>query len=268
MLSTPMLDAKQAAANVPTAEATLITFASHALESKAVSLVRASVALLVFSMLCMRPCPLSSWGAWLGIVAAIAVLCSSPKQLICRSRCARFLSFFTAIFAGVAVYHLVVSFRAGMPLQIADKVHDKCMEMPADTYTWAQHELVEHTRFHKGLSFLSRHMHNDTSIAAQNASSHLVGAADPSAWSQPEACNKIAHIAACFAKMMIVGSGLTHLFLFLAAVAVVKRACRLRCAAYRAGLLTWKCGAGCKSNKRAEPIATVTPLPPAAKEMA
>jgi len=282
MLQTPML----ATETDPVVPATVVletkVAAPDVLEAKATSLRRAATALLVFSMLCARPCP-SSWGAWLGIAAAIAVLCSTSRtKLLCRSRFARFLSFLAAIFAFYQFVTLAISFHGGLPLQIANKVHGECLEVPGETFTWMKHKLAEHKHVHKGLSFLSRHMPNATTsptfhFSAENASHHpfvLVGAAaaEPwsqlETWSQPQACNKLAHLATCVASMMIVGSAVAHLFLFLAAVAVVKRACGLRCAAYRAGLLTWKCGGRCKSTcMRAEPPALVTP-PSVAKEMA
>jgi len=277
---------------VPTAEATLVaatnvvlesTNATYdVLESKATSLRRAATALLVFGMLCARPCP-SSWGAWLAMVAGVTVLCASRGKLLCRSRFARFLSVFAAVFAGYTVVSIILSLRAGKPEEISDKVHSHCMGLPADTFTYMQHKIAEHKSFGKGLSFLSHHFADDkTSTPAlldvsaemsKNASSYptmLVGAVEHEKWvSQPEACDMAARFVKCFAKMMMAGSALAHLLLFFSAVAVVKRACRLRCAAYRAGLLTWKCGARCKSacNKRAEPVATVAPEP-AAKEMA
>merc|ERR1719231_1467462 len=118
------------------------------IESKATSLRRAATALLCFGMICARPCP-SSWGAWLAIVAAITVLCSSTGKLVkCRSRFARFLSVFVAIFAGYAFVSLVLSLRAGTPLQISAKVHEQCIEMPAETFAWAKHMVVEHEHLH------------------------------------------------------------------------------------------------------------------------
>merc|ERR1719231_236493 len=93
-----------------------------------------------------------------------------------------------------------------------------------------------------------------------------VGAAvEPKQWSQPEACDKIVYFVACMGKMMMMGSALAHLFLVFAAIAVVKRACRFRCSAYRAGLLKWNCGGRCKSAcQRAAPA----PVHEPAKEMA
>merc|ERR1719164_40420 len=83
-------------------------------------------------------------------------------------------------------------------------------------------------------------------LADKNATHHLAlvpgdDATELLAWSQPEACDKLAHVAARLSKMMMLGSALGHLLLLFSAVAVVKRACRLRCAAYRAGLLKWSC---------------------------
>merc|ERR1719198_1045560 len=116
--------------------------------TKEVSLRRAAVALLIFGMACARPCP-SSWGAWLGMTAAVALLCSSPAKLLCRSRFARFLSFFVAIFAGVTVVSLVLSYRNGEPMQISDKVHVQCMDVPSGAFAWSQHKLVVHHTFHR-----------------------------------------------------------------------------------------------------------------------
>lgn len=280
MLKTPVLERPTAEATLvePTkatlvapTEATLVApteandvmTMQDTLDAKATSLRRAATALLLFSIICARPCP-SSWGAWLGMIAAISVLCASGKKLLCRSRSARFLSFFVAIFAGYTVVSLIISYRAGMPKQMSEKfVLESCMEMPADTFVWARSKLVEHHGFRKGLSFLSCHMDEDIAVLVSNASSHLVGATDPA--TQPEACDKLAHTATCFAKMTMIASALAHLALVFAAVAVVKRACCLRFAAYRAGLLTWKC---CKGKCARTEKANVTPPPTAAKEMA
>jgi len=273
MLQTPMLPTPQFSTSpvMPTAEATVIvpsTARLDVLEVKTTLLRRAATALFFFGMICARPCP-SSWGAWAGIIAAVLILCSSSNKILCRARVARLLSVLAAVFAAHTAVSLVISFHAGMPVQIADKVHGQCMDVPADTFAWAQHKLVEHDRFHKGVSFLSRHMPNATAMPALLASemnaSHpapLVGATEPEKWSQPEACTMVAHVVTCVAKMMMVGSTLAHLLLFLAAAAVVKRACCLRCAAYRAGLLTWKCGGACEANcERAnQPAAVAAPV--------
>jgi len=220
---------------------------------------------------CARPCP-SSWYAWLAVAAAVAVLCSSGDKLLCRSRFARFLSAVVAIFAGHAFVSLVLSLRADEPVQIAAKVEGYCLEMPADTFTWAR-QAIEHRQLQKGLSFLSSQMPIDTSasfhLAAINASHPVVvpvGAVETKQWSQPEACDSIAYFVACMVKIGLTGSALVHLFLFFAAIAVFKRACRLRCAAYRTGLLKWNCSGRCKSAcQRAAPA---PPHEPATKEMA
>merc|ERR1719164_149405 len=170
---------------------------------KATALRRAATALLVFGMVCARPCP-SSWGAWLATLGAIAVLCSSANKLLCRARMARACALFAAIFAGYTFVSLLVSFHAGMPMQFASKVHDQCVTMPAETFTWAHH--VEPLR--KGISFLSRHMPNtnDTDITFEMNANASAAVLEPDKWSQPEACSKIAHIVACFVKMVTVGS--------------------------------------------------------------
>lgn len=180
---------------------------------------------------------------------------------------ARFLSVFVAIFAGYTLVSLVLSLRTGMPLQISAKVHGQCIEMPAETFAWAKHMVVEHEHLHRGVSFVARHMHmhaDSTTIVVENASHPAIAhvgvepAVEPEQWStieQPEACTNIAHFVACVSKTMMIGSAFAHLLLFLVAVAVVRRAIVLRCAAYRAGLLKWKCGARCKSAcKRVEPV--------------
>lgn len=278
-MQTPMLKQADASPVVTTAEAHIVKSAHDVLEVKATSLRRAATALLFFGMMCARPCP-SSWGAWLAIVGACAVLCSSGPKLLCRSRVARFTAFFTAIFAAITIFSLVQSFRAGMPLHVSATVHEHCDHMPKETFVWAKAMLVEHPKLSRGLSFLSRHMPmNDTTTPTlhllspeTNASlpAVLVGSVAPEQWSQPEACDKISHIVLCFAKMYMIGNLLAHLLLLLAAASVVKRVCRLRCAAFRAGLLQWKC---CKARcKRAEPsvvqAVTTTPAPTAGKEMA
>jgi len=263
-------------APVPTAEATLITSAHDALEAKATSLRRAATALLFFGMICARPCP-SAWGAWLAIMSGIAVLCSSGPKLLCRTRFSRFLAVFTAIFAGITLVSLIQSYRAGVPLQIAAKFHEQCDHMPSQTFEWTKTMVVEHKPILKGLSFISSPYvtgwsyggseYTDPDVNTTSLPAVKFGAVEPEKWSQSEVCYKLSHFVACFAKMMTVGYAFAHLFLLLSAVAVVKRACRLRFAAYRAGLLKWKC---CKSAcKRAESVqAIVTPTPTTAKEMA
>merc|ERR1719440_526496 len=266
-----MLSQQTNAPIVPTAEATLITPGAHEmLEVKATSL-------LFFGMVCARPCP-SSWGAWLAIVSGIAILCSSNQKLLCRSRFSRLLAVFTAIFAGYTLLTLIQKSYAGMPLQLAAKVHDQCDLMPKDTFAWAKDAVVEHKHLNRGLSFLDRHMHDQTTSPTfylispetnQNASlpALITGAVEPKNWSQPEACDKIARFVACFAKMAYIGNAFAHLFLLLSAIAVVKRVFRLRCAAFRAGMIKWKCcKAACKRNESVQ--AAVTPASTAAKEMA
>jgi len=254
----------------PTAEAIPVTPSTtnrDALEAKATSLRRAATALLVFGMICARPCP-SSWGAWLAMASGISVLCSN--KLLCRARFARLLSFIVAIFAGYMVITLVVSFRSGKPQQMSTFAHEQCMDLPEETFAYVKNRLVEHKAVR---SFLSRHMTIESiprfellDVAPeQNTTSSLATAlvgegSEPERWTQNETCNSLARFVACTAKVMTMGSALAHLCLFLAAVAVVKRACCLRCAAYRAGLLHWKCHAGCKS-KCLSPVAAATVVP-------
>jgi len=276
MLQTPMLATIVAPA----------TTTHDVLEPKATSLRRAATALFFFGMLCARPCP-SSWGAWLAMFGSVAVLCASQKTILCRSRFARALSFFAAIFAAYSFVTFFLSIREVKPQQIADKFQAGCMDLPEETFAYVQHKVVEHKFLEKGLSFYyARHMSQDETTSApppalhigsaENASSMphptmLVGAVEPKEpkdWTQPVACDTVAHFVQRAAQMMMIGSTLAHLLLFLSAVAVVKRACRLRCAAYRAGLLEWKCGARCKAKcQRAEPAPTDEPVV-AAKEMA
>merc|ERR1719399_2720346 len=218
-------------------------------------------------MLCARPCP-SSWGAWLAVMAAIAVLCSSGERLLCRSRFARFLSFFAALFSVFTFVSLIVSFRAGMPMQVSAKVHGLCVDAPAETFTWAQRIVDTHTGLQKGLTFVSRHMPDEPATptfvntfvdAAEMNASHPAMLVDSTEkWPQAETCNKIAHVVVCFAKMIMIGSALAHLALFLSALAVVKRVCCLRFAAHRAGLLKWrKCDDRCKRTEPAQPTKEV-----------
>jgi len=268
MLKSPMLEAPTDTVETP-AKSIRVT-PTDTVETKATSLRRAATALLVFSMFCARPCP-SSWGAWLGMISAVSVLCASGNQLLCRSRFARFVSVFVAVFAGYTVVSLIISYRAGSPVQMSNKLVLKpCVTMPADTFSWGSHKLVENPYSRNGLAFLSRYMHNGTAFLVSSASSDPAGATDPATWSQPEACDKLAHIFTRVAKMIMVVSALVHIALFFAAVAVVKRACCFRFAAYRAGLLTWKCCKGkChRARARAKPEANVTPQQTAAKEVA
>merc|ERR1719198_225368 len=129
--------------------------------------------------------------------------------------------------------------------------------MPSDTFAWAKTIKCAH----KGLAFFSRHMSKSDEVGRSNATdlANLTASAEHE-WSQPEACELASHVATRSVKMMMVGSTLAHLLLFLSAVAVVKRACCLRCAAYKAGLLKWtKCGA-CK-RVPTQPAAEATVAP-------
>lgn len=153
--------------------------------------------------------------------------------------------------------------------RIGDEISAQCTSMPEDTFEWASAIVYKHECAQKGLEFLSRHMssiavqHKDADVVLANATdlASLVGTAvktTPS-WSQPEACNMVAHVATCVAKMMMIGSALAHLFLFLSAAAVVKRACCLRCFAFKCGLLRLsKCGA-CKGKYVCKPEAVMMP---------
>jgi len=264
----PMLETREDV--VPAAVVVVTDEQSHsAIEPKAVSLRRAATAMLFFSLACARPWPTP---AWLGVFASFAILCApSSQKLLCRARCARCLSAIVAIFAFIALIMLGMSLHSGMPDHVSTKVLSTCNEMPAETFVWAQAKMSEHKCMRK---FLSRHAPEGTMPAlalADNNATHLHlsvvsgDAPDVLAWSQPEACDKLAYVAARMTKMMMLGSALGHLLLLLSAVAVVKRACRLRCAAYRAGLLQWSCKwSGCKTT--GQPAAA--PVTPAAKEMA
>merc|ERR1719231_1282586 len=221
MLQTPML-IKEAVATEATIVAPTMT-KTDVLEPRATSLRRAATALLFFGMLCARPCPMSSWGAWLAIVGSVAVLCASQKTILCRARVGRFLAFFAAY----SVFTLVASFRGGMPLQIADKFHQQCMEVPEETFAYVQHKIVEQAFLNKGLTVYARHISDETTspptlqiVPEVNASSSspptmLVGALEPKDWTQPVACDTIARFVKGSAKTMIIGSTLAHLLLFL-----------------------------------------------------
>lgn len=244
-------------------------------DAKATSLRRACTALLFFSVLCARPWPSAGW---LGLVASASVLCAASNRLLCRARVTRFLSALVAIFAGITFVTLMLSAHADKPQRIGDAFAGHCASMPVDTFQWASRSEFAQ----KGLAFLSRRMpsismqRKDASVVAisnttdvvalSNTTSlaSLVGTAAPS-WSQPEACDLVSKVATCVAKMMMIGSALAHLFLFLSAAVVVKRACCLRCVAYKSGLLKLnKCGA-CKCKYTSKPAAAIMPV---AKELA
>jgi len=242
-------------------------------EARATSLRRAATALLFFSIVSSRPWPSAGW---LGAVAAFSVLCASSQRLLCRARLARLLSALVIFFAGITLVHLATSIHADKPHHIGDLIGSKCASMPADTFGWVRDTIIsEHSECaRKAVAFVSLHMasmDDDNKVAALSTVSNatdlatLVGTV-PS-WSQHVACNMVAHVVMRAVKMMMIGSALAHLFLLLSAMAVVKRACCLRCAAYKAGLLKWnKCGACTKYRTTFEPPAGATPT--AAKELA
>lgn len=223
---------------------------TSAFEEKASALRRAATALLLFSVLCMRPCPLSSVFSWLGVIAAISVLCATPKKLLCRARVARFLAAIVAIFA-VCQLVGVTSSITSMPLRISETVDEQCVKAPAETFEWGQQMISERKHLRGAAAFLMRHLTNGTVPHATLASTTDANATlvDIEAWSQPEACHQIALLVKNLAKATLFGSALAHLLLLLSALAVVKRACRLRCAGYRLGLLTWK-RCGCKHTSK------------------
>jgi len=266
MSAQPMLESKEDVETtiaVPTAEAVVVSSSSSdamkaKYETKATALRRAATALLIFSIMCSRPWP--SIG-WLGSFAAIPVLCASSTKLLCRARCARFLSAILAILAGYKIMTVAMSIRTGMPQRVADEVHNVCVTMPAETFQWGQAMVNEHHCARKAVSFLAHHASTDTpavlvtadTLAIDSNATHLVGTEQ---WSQAAACATAARIVKFSAKMMAIGSVVAHLLLFLAAIAVVKRACCLRCMAYRCGLLDWKGCRGCKC-KNDKPMAVM-----------
>jgi len=238
-------------------------------DARATSLRRAATALLFWSIVSSRPWPSAGW---LGAVAAISVLCASSQRILCRARVARFLSALVAIFAAITLVHLATSIHANKPSLVGMEVGETCASMPANTFEWARDTISEHKCARKAIAFVTRHTKSeddDDKVALSTVSNAtdlaaLVGT-EPSL-SQPVACDMVAHVTTRAVKTMMVGSALAHLFLLLSAMAVVKRACCLRCAAYKAGLLKWKrCGA-CKCKTAAEPATGATPA--AAKEMA
>jgi len=266
MSATPMLETKeqetaQPAEIVMPAEI-VATDEVTSYETKATSLRRACTALLFFSVLCARPWPSITW---LGVLAAVSVLCAAPHKLLCRTRFTRFLSAVVAVFAAYSFIRLL-AFKADTPQRAGEWTHDACVKMPGDTFSWGHAMLTEHKCTRKALAFFSRHMADAPTLASMdkeaganaslatltlggksNASLATLGPEEE--WSQAEACDKAAHLVTRITKMMMVGWGLAHLLLFLSAVAVVKRACRLRCAAYKCGLLKWnKCGCACKNT--------------------
>lgn len=235
-------------------------------EARATSLRRAATALLFFSIVSSRPWPSAGW---IGAVAAFVVLCASSQRLLCRARLARFLSALAIIFAGITLVHLATSIHANKAHRIGEEIGTRCASMPTETFEWVRETIIsEHECARKAISFVSYHM---TSTDADKVSNKvtlstvsnltdmatLVGT-EPS-WSQPIACDMVAYVTTRAVKMMMVGSSLAHLFLLLSAMAVFKRACCLRCAAYKAGLLKWnKCGACTKYKTAVESAADVT----------
>merc|ERR1719502_2349384 len=81
-------------------------------DARATSLRRAATALLFFSIVSSRPWPSAGW---LGVVAAVSVLCASSQRIACRARIARALSAFVAIFACITLWHLTTSIHADKP---------------------------------------------------------------------------------------------------------------------------------------------------------
>lgn len=225
-------------------------------EDRCTSLRRACTALFFFSLMCSGPWPNA---AWLGMIASIAVLCSSSSKLLWRARVARFLSAIVAVFAAIALVTLVVSIKHDVPEHISSKVHTQCVSMPAETFHWGREKLNEHKCARAGLQFLSHHVVGDEKHQAMVANSTALVVHE---WSQEQACDVVAFMTKHSVKMMMIGAAFAHFFLFLSAFFVFKRACRLRCAAYKCGLLrcsAYKCGLKCN------PQAVV---PPAAKELA
>jgi len=272
-----MLETKEVEAVVVPAVAVEASVDEKAdIEAKATSLRRAATALLFFSVIAASA---STFAGILGMLSGGAVLCASSSKLLCRARCSRFMAFLTAIIAGYALVSLVSKIHAGVPMRIGDGARAQCLTMPEDTFEWGRQMLIESAREHKcmrkGLAFLSRHMPS-TNATTLEPEAPVPASEDPSmdvtlesarrldqelTFSQPEACDKLAYIVTCATKSIMVFFALTHLLLFLSAVAVVKRACRLRCAAYKSGLLEWKTCRRCKWAGRPASVASTSKGP-------
>jgi len=210
-------------------------------DAKAKSFRFACTALLVLSILCSRPWP--SIG-WVGFIAALAVLAASDtKSLLCRARLTRVLSCIVAIISGVSFVYLLMLVNSGKPQAFSDEVHHQCVKMPADTFEWAEHLVDEHSCVRKCLAFVARHLpRSSTDLTAMKTDNAT------ETWSQPETCDEIAQVVARSVTAMMIGSAVAHLLLMMTAIVVVMRACRLRCAAYKAGVLKRRCAckAACK----------------------
>jgi len=116
--------------------------------------------------------------------------------------------------------------------------------VPGETFTWGQHLVATHlaAKSHhcKGMAYMTRHLlltTNASSPTLDDASNASHAAYAIEQWSQAETCAKAAYLVQRASKAFLIGYLITHLLLLLSALAVFKRACRLRCAAARLGLL-------------------------------
>jgi len=282
-MRTPMLEAP---VDVPVAAVVVDApkaVTTEFLDAEAASLRRAATALLVFSMMCSMPWP--SIG-WLGVFSAFAVLCATPHKLLYRARVARFLAVIVAVTAAVTVVRTAMKLHDGtMPQALSEKFGTECRAVPTETFQWGQHivatQVAAKASHCKGMAFMTRHLliNNGTSIDDASNASHPAHWPNPALaierWTQAETCDKAAYIVKRASKAFLVGYTIAHLLLLLSALGVVKGACRLRCAAYRVGLLQCqlkKCAAKrffnkWKKGRAAQPEAAEGPSP-ATKELA
>jgi len=192
-MSKPLMVANEAGEPVIVAKA--CDEASHT------SLRRAATAMLLFSIVNLK-----HMEGWLGLVVAITVLCSSSPDLVDKARRVKCLSFVVSVLALAASFMYLCMVGAGFPAALGNEVQLRCSTIPAAdfevVYTMAE---SYHSMTHRALEAVAMVISPE----------------------QEYACNMLAH---CITKMgsalLLLGSFLSF-GLFMSAMAVAKRACRL-----------------------------------------
>jgi len=170
-------------------------------EASHTSLRRAATAMLLFSFVNLK-----HMEGWIGLLVAITVLCSSSPALVDKARRLKCLSFVVSFMALTASFMYLGMVGAGFPAALGSEVAARCSTMPAAEFAVVYDLATEyHSMTHRALEAVAMVISPE----------------------QEYACSMLAH---CITKMgsalLLLGSFLS-LGLFVSAMAVAKRACRL-----------------------------------------
>lgn len=107
------------------------------LDAEATSLRRAATALLIFSIFSMKHLQ-----GWLGLIAAISVLCASTGSI--RTRRTKICSGFAAGLAIVTFVACIAAVVAGLPQALSREIRSECVKVPAETFEWGSQAIAAH----------------------------------------------------------------------------------------------------------------------------